>query len=40
MPPSKNFNRNALNAAVDPSQLVKDGNAIFHGPLAGVEITC
>jgi hypothetical protein len=36
---SENFNRNALAAATDPSQLVKDGNAAIHGPFTGLTIT-
>lgn len=36
---SENFNRNALNAPTDPSQLVKDGNAAIHGPFTGLTIT-
>jgi hypothetical protein len=39
LPPSENFNRNALSAATDPSQLVKDGNAATHGTFTGLTIT-
>jgi len=36
---SENFGQNAANVLVDPSQLVKDGNTVFHGPFTGLTIT-
>lgn len=36
---SENFGQNAVNVLVEPSQLVKDGNIVFHGPFTGLTIT-